>query len=83
MLIADDTFRGADRFRAVRLIGEPLIDNWANEVPCTPQPAVRDRFAAALWAYYEKMPLRRSPMPTVAAAELYITRKAKVHNLFA
>ncbi|MCT7658399.1 alkaline phosphatase D family protein [Mycobacterium sp. CPCC 205710] len=48
-----------------------LANNWAGDVPDTPQPAFGVRRAAALRAYYENMPLRRSAMPTGAGMQLY------------
>ncbi len=41
-----------------------VADNWAGEVPSGHQPGFPDRRAAALQAYYENMPLRRSALPT-------------------
>jgi alkaline phosphatase D len=48
-----------------------VADNWADEVPSEPQPRFLDRRAAALRAYYENMPLRRSAMPTGIDMQLY------------
>jgi alkaline phosphatase D len=48
-----------------------LADNWADDVPSTPQPDFFKRRAAALRAYYENMPLRRRSMPTGADMRLY------------
>lgn len=48
-----------------------LADNWADETPAEPQPAFRDRRAAALRAYYENMPLRRSSLPRGIDMRLY------------
>ena len=48
-----------------------LADNWADEVLFEPQPAFRDRRAAALQAYYENMPLRRSAKPRGIDMQLY------------
>ena len=48
-----------------------LTDNWADEVPSEPQPAFLDRRAAALQAYYENMPLRRSSTPRGIDMQLY------------
>ena len=48
-----------------------LADNWADEVPDEPSPAFLDRRAAALQAYYENMPLRRSAMPHGIDMQLY------------
>ena len=48
-----------------------LANNWADEVPAKPQPAFLDRRAAALRAYYENMPLRRSAMPRGIDMQLY------------
>jgi len=48
-----------------------VADNWAGEVPATPQPAFRQRRAAALRAYYENMPLRRSSTPRGVGMQLY------------
>jgi alkaline phosphatase D len=48
-----------------------LADNWADETPERPQPAFRNRRAAALRAYYENMPLRRSSMPRGINMQLY------------
>jgi alkaline phosphatase D len=46
-------------------------DNWADEVPSTPQPGFLARRAAALQAYYENMPLRRASMPHDIHMQLY------------
>jgi alkaline phosphatase D len=48
-----------------------LADNWADESPGKPQPTFLDRRAAALRAYYENMPLRRSSMPRGVDMQLY------------
>ena len=48
-----------------------VADNWADEVPEKPDPAFLDRRAAALRAYYENMPLRRSSMPRGIDMQLY------------
>ncbi len=40
-----------------------VADNWADEVPSEPQTDFLDRRAAAMRAYYENMPLRRSAEP--------------------
>jgi alkaline phosphatase D len=48
-----------------------LADNWADETPDKPQRAFLGRRAAALQAYYENMPLRRSSMPRGTAMQLY------------
>ncbi|MGH3803912.1 MAG: alkaline phosphatase D family protein, partial [Pseudonocardiaceae bacterium] len=52
-----------------------LEDNWADEVPGnpqeSPQPGFLARRAAALQAYYENMPLRRSSMPHGIDMQLY------------
>ena len=48
-----------------------LADNWADDVPAEPQPAFLDRRAAALQAYYENMPLRRSATPQGIDMRLY------------
>ncbi len=48
-----------------------LADNWAGEVPGDQQPAFLDRRAAALQAYYENMPLRRSAAPRGIDMQLY------------
>ena len=46
-------------------------DNWANEVPSTPQPNFLARRAAALQAYYENMPLRKESKPRGIYMQLY------------
>ena len=43
-----------------------VADNWAAEMPAKPQPGFLDRRAAALRAYYENMPLRRSACRTAS-----------------
>lgn len=48
-----------------------VVDNWADEVPSEPQPAFLDRRAAALQAYSENMPLRRSATPRGIEMQLY------------
>jgi alkaline phosphatase D len=48
-----------------------VADNWADEVPSVPRPAFLDRRAAALQAYYENMPLRRSAAPRGIDMQLY------------
>jgi alkaline phosphatase D len=48
-----------------------LANNWADEVPEKPEPAFLDRRAAAMRAYYENMPLRRSSMPRGIDMQLY------------
>ena len=48
-----------------------VADNWAGDVPSEPQPGFLDRRAAALQAYYENMPLRRSAMPRGIDMQLY------------
>jgi alkaline phosphatase D len=48
-----------------------VADNWAGEVPGTPDPAFLGRRAAALRAYYENMPLRRSAAPRGIDMRLY------------
>jgi alkaline phosphatase D len=48
-----------------------LANNWADEVPEKPQPGFLGRRAAALQAYYENMPLRRSAMPHGVDMQLY------------
>ncbi len=52
-----------------------LENNWADEVPQDPdvqsRPAFLTRRAAALRAYYEHMPLRRSSIPTGIDMQLY------------
>ena len=48
-----------------------VANNWAGEVPAEPEPGFLDRRAAALRAYYENMPLRRSAMPTGPDMQLY------------
>ncbi len=52
-----------------------LDNNWADELPENPQenpqPGFRARRAAALQAYYENMPLRRSSMPRGIDMQLY------------
>jgi alkaline phosphatase D len=46
-------------------------NNGADEVPENSQPGFRARRAAALQAYYENMPLRRSSMPRGIEMQLY------------
>jgi alkaline phosphatase D len=46
-------------------------DNWADEVPSTPQPDFLARRAAAFQAYYEHMPLRRTSVPRGIDIQLY------------
>jgi alkaline phosphatase D len=48
-----------------------LVDNWAGVTSHQPQPAVLARRVAALQAYYENMPLRRSSMPRGINMQLY------------
>ncbi|MGZ5365351.1 MAG: alkaline phosphatase D family protein [Mycobacterium sp.] len=48
-----------------------VADNWADEVPGKPDPAFLSRRAAALQAYYENMPLRRSAAPHGIHMQLY------------
>jgi alkaline phosphatase D len=48
-----------------------VANNWAEEVPDQPEPAFLDRRAAALQAYYENMPLRRSSIPAGIDMQLY------------
>jgi alkaline phosphatase D len=48
-----------------------LADNWADEVPSKPEPAFMGRRGAALRAYYENMPLRRSARPRGGNMQLY------------
>lgn len=48
-----------------------LADNWAGEVPALSQRGFRGRRAAALRAYYENMPLRRSSLPRGTDMQLY------------
>ncbi len=48
-----------------------VADNWAGDAPSVPQPGFLDRRAAALRAYYENMPLRRSAMPVGIDMRLY------------
>jgi alkaline phosphatase D len=48
-----------------------LADNWADEVPSKPEPAFMGRRGAALKAYYENMPLRRSARPRGGNMQLY------------
>jgi alkaline phosphatase D len=48
-----------------------LANNWAGVVPEKPDAAFPERRAAALRAYYENMPLRRSSMPRGIAMQLY------------
>ncbi|WP_099025265.1 alkaline phosphatase D family protein [Mycolicibacterium palauense] len=48
-----------------------LVDNWAGGSPAARQPGQRARRSAALRAYYENMPLRRSAAPRGAAMRLY------------
>ena len=46
-------------------------DNWADEVPSVPQQDFPARRAAALQAYYENMPLRRTSVPRGLGMQLY------------
>jgi alkaline phosphatase D len=48
-----------------------VADNWADDVPKKPDSAFPSRRAAALRAYYENMPLRRSAAPRGAHMQLY------------
>ncbi|KWX20780.1 alkaline phosphatase [Mycolicibacterium wolinskyi] len=48
-----------------------LADNWAGDVPALSQQGFMDRRAAAMRAYYENMPLRRSSLPRGADMQLY------------
>ena len=48
-----------------------VADNWADEVPENPTPRSSSRRAAALQAYYENMPLRRSAAPHGIDMQLY------------
>lgn len=48
-----------------------VANNWADEVPAKPDPGFLDRRAAALQAYYENMPLRRSAAPRGMDMQLY------------
>ncbi|HEX2285637.1 MAG TPA: alkaline phosphatase D family protein [Mycobacterium sp.] len=48
-----------------------LANNWADEIPEEPRPAFLARRAAALQAYYENMPLRRSSLPRGVDMQLY------------
>lgn len=48
-----------------------VANNWADEAPAKPEPAFLDRRAAALQAYYENMPLRRSSAPNGIDMQLY------------
>lgn len=48
-----------------------VADNWAAGVPEKPDPAFLGRRAAALQAYYENMPLRRSGAPRGIDMQLY------------
>ncbi|HET6732862.1 alkaline phosphatase D family protein [Mycobacterium sp.] len=48
-----------------------LADNWADEVAAKPSRVFRDRRAAALQAYYENMPLRRTAAPRGIDMQLY------------
>ncbi|WP_219941768.1 alkaline phosphatase [Iamia sp. SCSIO 61187] len=60
---------------AVVLDDHEIDNNWADEVPQDPARQPRDAFlarrAAALQAYYEHMPLRRSSLPQGIDAQLY------------
>jgi alkaline phosphatase D len=48
-----------------------LANNWADEIPEKAEPAFHARRAAAMQAYYENMPLRRSSMPRGIDMQLY------------
>jgi alkaline phosphatase D len=48
-----------------------LDNNWADEIPEHPEPDFLRRRAAALQAYYENMPLRRSAQPRGIDMQLF------------
>jgi alkaline phosphatase D len=48
-----------------------VANNWADDGPDKPEPAFFHRRAAALQAYYENMPLRRSSIPNGVHMQLY------------
>ncbi|GGK19605.1 alkaline phosphatase [Pilimelia terevasa] len=48
-----------------------VVDNWAADVPGKPDPHFADRRAAAMRAYWENMPLRRSARPSGVALPLH------------
>jgi alkaline phosphatase D len=48
-----------------------IENNWAGDVPESPDPGFPDRRAAAFQAYYENMPLRRSARPQGTDMRLY------------
>ncbi|MFY1621503.1 alkaline phosphatase D family protein, partial [Micromonospora sp. WMMD736] len=48
-----------------------LADNWAGDIPAIPQRGFAQRRAAALRAYYENMPLRRTSLPRGTDMRLY------------
>jgi alkaline phosphatase D len=60
---------------AVLFDDHEVDDNWAGNVPQDPELQTRAAFlarrAAALQAYYEHMPLRRSSLPSGSGAQLY------------
>lgn len=48
-----------------------VANNWADEIPATPDPAFLARRAVALQAYYENMPLRKTAQPSGIDVQLY------------
>lgn len=48
-----------------------VANNWADEIPAKPEPRFLARRAAALRAYYENMPLRRTAVPRGSGMQLY------------
>src|ERR1700755_1807703 len=48
-----------------------VVDNWANETPGKPAPHFLDRRGAAMQAYYENMPLRKTAQPNGIHMQLY------------
>lgn len=48
-----------------------VANNWADETPEKPDPGFLPRRVAALQAYYENMPLRRSALPRGIDMQLY------------
>lgn len=48
-----------------------VADNWAKDIPEKPDGGFAARRSAALQAYYENMPLRRSSLPRDSGMQLY------------
>ena len=56
---------------AVVLDDHEVENNWAGDVPESPDPTFAGRRAAAFQAYYENMPLRRTSLPRRAGMRLH------------